>query len=143
MALVVMGLILSGCADIAEQRRVMFKNFEDDVARQRVELEHARAESVRSEAARAFSCPPDQVETRAVDDGAYTAAGCGRDAVFVAPLFNGPAETPIVRASFDLSCPAPELKMTYLGNRSIGVDGCGKKASYAWVGHAWVGSAAP
>ena len=137
-----MCLVLSGCADLAEQKSLMFKNFQDDVAQNQAALQRARAESVRSEAARTFSCPPDQIQTQHVDDGVYRAAGCDRDAIFVAPYAGGPAETPIVRASFDLSCPAPQLKMTSLGNLSIGVDGCGKKASYAWVEHAWVGNPA-
>lgn len=88
---------------------------------------------VRTQAAYDFSCPENQVKT--VETATVIkATGCGREA-----LYNGSAMSPIARASFDLACPAEQLKMTDLGNMSIGVDGCGKRASYAWVDGAWVG----
>jgi hypothetical protein len=43
------------------------------------------------------------------------------------------------RASFDMSCPAEKLTVTDLGQYSMGVEGCGKRASYkAVTGSGWV-----
>ena len=101
-----------------------------------------QAAIIRSQAAREFSCPENQVQTANLEDWVFNATGCGREAIYVCPYTSEPGQSPIERASFDLSCPAEQLKMTYLGNRSIGVEGCGKKGSYAWVGQAWVGNSA-
>ena len=36
------------------------------------------------------------------------------------------------RASFDLRCPAPQLRVTELDNRTAGVEGCGQRATYIY-----------
>jgi hypothetical protein len=93
----------------------------------------------RSQAAQDFSCPENQLQMEEVADGAaITARGCGREAIYLRSSFRSPIE----RASFDLSCPATQLKMFYLHSDSIGVVGCGKRVSYAWVDGSWVGSSA-
>jgi hypothetical protein len=43
------------------------------------------------------------------------------------------------KASFDMNCPSDKLDVTELGNYSVGVEGCGKRASYkALTGTGWV-----
>jgi len=79
-------------------------------------------------AAQDFHCPRNQLHVEKSDDGnASRVTGCGRDAVYVA------GRSPLARASYDLGCPVTDLKMTYLGSNSVGVEGCAKRASYSWV----------
>jgi hypothetical protein len=43
----------------------------------------------------------------------------------------GPRIAPLVaRAQFDFSCPEAELRLTTIDKRTIGVTGCGKRATY-------------
>ena len=44
--------------------------------------------------------------------------------------FEAERSTLPARASFDLDCPQAQLKYSELGNKSVGVSGCGKKAVY-------------
>jgi hypothetical protein len=37
------------------------------------------------------------------------------------------------RASFDLNCPAEQLKLTDLDRVTSGVDGCGRRGTYTWI----------
>jgi hypothetical protein len=37
------------------------------------------------------------------------------------------------RAAFDLACPADSLQVQSLAERTYGVDGCGKRATYVWA----------
>jgi len=90
---------------------------------------------VREQAAQDFSCPESKVQTFEGPGYSTRAVGCGRQA-----LYNSSARSPIGRASFDLSCPVEQLDMVDLGDNSIGVQGCGKRVTYAWVDQAWVGT---
>ena len=105
-----------------------------------------QAKSIRAQAAQEFSCSADQVQAETLDElvdcRMFKVTGCGREAIYACPYGGVPGSSPTERASFDLSCPAVQLKMTYLANHSVGVDGCGKKVSYTWVRRAWVGSPA-
>ena len=95
---------------------------------------------VRSQASQDFSCPRNEIQIEELGDGgAFNAKGCGRAATYL----GGVSSSPIARASYDLRCPAAQLKMTYLGNLSIGVDGCGKRSTYSFVDGAWVGNSSP
>ena len=87
---------------------------------------------VRSQAAADFGCAEDQVHT---EDVGYDvrATGCGRSAIY-----NSALSSPLRRASYDLACPPEKLEMVELGNNAIGVSGCGKRTSYAYVDAAWV-----
>jgi hypothetical protein len=38
------------------------------------------------------------------------------------------------RATFDLNCPAQKLTITEIGNRTYGVRGCDKQATYVTTG---------
>jgi hypothetical protein len=42
----------------------------------------------------------------------------------------GPAVNARTRAAYDLQCPAAELEVTYLGNKTAGVRGCGQQVTY-------------
>jgi hypothetical protein len=44
--------------------------------------------------------------------------------------FEADRRTLPARASFDLDCPQAQLKYSELGNKSVGVSGCGKKSVY-------------
>jgi hypothetical protein len=37
------------------------------------------------------------------------------------------------RAAFDLACPSDSLQTHPLSERTVGVDGCGKRATYVWA----------
>jgi hypothetical protein len=91
---------------------------------------------VREQAARDFVCPKDRVQTTSDDGWVFTARGCGRQAIYLGPA----AASPITRASYDLSCAPEQLSMVYLGNYAVGVEGCGKKITYAYVDGAWIGN---
>lgn len=87
---------------------------------------------VRSQAAADFGCPEDQVTTQDVGYD-VRATGCGKSAIY-----NYAVKSPLRRASYDLSCPFEKLQMIELGNNTIGVIGCGKKTTYAYVDAAWI-----
>jgi hypothetical protein len=63
--------------------------------------------------------------------------------VSVSPIVvsGGPVTVPLEkRAPYDLSCPAPQLTYKKLGSGTVGVDGCGNRATYKYVtgGVGWV-----
>jgi hypothetical protein len=102
---------------------------------------------VRSQAVKDFICTADSVQAESVEEGSglFRARGCGREDIYEAPWnFSDPAVSPLPRATFDLSCPAGQTTVRYLGNRTVGVAGCGKRASYTWDGdnRVWIGGTA-
>lgn len=53
-------------------------------------------------------------------------AGC----VFTAMTWHGGALRS--RASYELQCPETQLQITELGDKTAGVDGCGRRATYVY-----------
>ena len=90
---------------------------------------------VRSQAAQDFPCPEAQVQTSETAHG-IRARGCGKEAIYLRNL-----RSPLTRAAYELACPAEQLKMVDLDESSIGVEGCGRKATYTWVEGAWIQNA--
>ncbi|MBN9162400.1 MAG: hypothetical protein J0I07_15675 [Myxococcales bacterium] len=53
--------------------------------------------------------------------------------------FKDPSSGGLTRAAYELGCPEPQLEVADLGEGTIGVAGCGKKAVYKWAYSAgWV-----
>lgn len=81
---------------------------------------------------------------------AATLAGCAGLSVYGSRAqFESYTRAPLLRrASFDLSCPAEQLQSRPVGQQSdgydsIGVAGCGRRATYVLRGGSWILSAAP
>jgi hypothetical protein len=51
------------------------------------------------------------------------ASGCG----------GAPVENLVARAQFDLSCPEQEIRVTKIDDRTRGITGCGRRATYIEV----------
>ncbi len=57
--------------------------------------------------------------------------------------FKSPDHGGIKRAAYEMECPESQLTTTDLGDSSMGVSGCGKKAVYKWAyGAGWVNNSA-
>ncbi len=110
---------------------------------------------VRSSAAAELGCPAESI--RVVDatvyaaqsmTSAYSAVGCGRQAVFV---WDGDVDRYLdiepeflQRASFEMSCPANQLVVVWLDSWTTrGVDGCGRRIVYTFIPYTnqWTSSA--
>jgi hypothetical protein len=92
--------------------------------------------ALRDAGATALRCPPEQVESH--EPAFYTgyASGCGRETVLA---YNGHSwVSPLKRASFDMECAPEKLQITRIGDRSVGITGCGKRAVYLAAGSEWV-----
>jgi hypothetical protein len=68
---------------------------------------------------------------------AVTAAACSTPSA--TEHFRHPESGGIKRAAYEMECPADQLHITDLGNWTIAVEGCGKKAIYkAAMGVGWI-----
>lgn len=75
-----------------------------------------------------LQCPDEQVHSYEPAYYMGRAKGCGREMVYV---WNREEwVSPIKRATFELNCPAEQLVVTPLTDRSAGVTGCGHKVVY-------------
>ena len=73
---------------------------------------------------------------------ALSLGGCATPA-WTVEGFKAPDSGGIKRAAYELECPEPQLQLSDLGDSTVGVTGCGKKAIYKWVvGAGWVNNSA-
>jgi hypothetical protein len=57
--------------------------------------------------------------------------------------FKQPESGGMKRAAFELGCSENQLQFRELGESTVGVEGCGKKAVYVWAtGAGWVNNSA-
>lgn len=109
--------------------------------------------NIRDWLAKQWSCDEDQLAAKYVRDipagagrpwSVYTYSGCNRTTRLFTACENADectrwSESMEERAAFDLSCGIDELHMRILDEITIGVEGCGQKATYlSTFGGKWV-----
>jgi hypothetical protein len=96
------------------------------------------AGSPKPAAATDLGCPEEQL-TLSEQGWLQIVNGCGKEMAYVYWGGDQGWVSPLKRAAFDLSCPKEQITGQYLGENSVGVTGCGKKAVYVVVwGSGWV-----
>lgn len=94
--------------------------------------------SLRTKAASDFGCPAAQLANKGIDRYLDRVDGCGKENMYA---YDHSAEqwvSPIDRAPFELSCDRSSLSTKVLGTNTVGVEGCGKKATYVLTMKGWV-----
>lgn len=92
---------------------------------------------LRDTAAESFQCPRDQLKLAPVGNQAtQEVAGCGKQETFTWVQTGEWIQIQNLRkrASFDLNCPAEQLKLTPLSSgTNMGVEGCSHRATYLYT----------
>jgi hypothetical protein len=88
---------------------------------------------LRAQAAVDLKCDEAALSTKGVWPYVERVSGCGKENVYLWEHSAKKWVSPLDRAAFELSCSKEAMQTIYLSDRSIGVEGCGRKAVYQLV----------
>ncbi len=93
---------------------------------------------LKAKAASDFGCPETQVKNEGLNAYMDKVEGCQRENMYAYDHGAKKWVSPLDRAPFDLSCDTKQLSTKVLGTNTVGVEGCGKKATYILTMRGWV-----
>jgi hypothetical protein len=94
--------------------------------------------ALKAKAASDFACPDAQLANKGIDRYLDRVDGCNKENMYA---YDHSAEqwvSPLDRAPFELSCDRASLSTKVLGTNTVGIEGCGKKATYVLTMRGWV-----